>query len=113
MNAVTHSHGQTTCAALAEVFRNTKGKSMPLEFKPEVMESEDPLFILYTSGYAPAVGFLEVHEICSLPRGDIAVCRSTGKPKGVLHTTAGYMVWAATTFKHIFDTRPSAAPYPA
>jgi len=45
---------------------------------PEPMNAEDPLFILYTSG-------------------------STGKPKGVLHTTGGYMVWAATTFKYIFD----------
>jgi acetyl-CoA synthetase len=44
----------------------------------EWVEAEDPLFILYTSG-------------------------STGKPKGVLHTTAGYMVYSATTFKHIFD----------
>ncbi len=45
---------------------------------PEWLDSEDPLFILYTSG-------------------------STGKPKGVLHTTGGYMVYAATTFKYIFD----------
>ncbi len=45
---------------------------------PEWLDAEDPLFILYTSG-------------------------STGKPKGVLHTTGGYMVYAATTFKHIFD----------
>ncbi|MBY0316758.1 MAG: acetate--CoA ligase [Bdellovibrionales bacterium] len=45
---------------------------------PETMASEDPLFILYTSG-------------------------STGKPKGLLHTTAGYMVWAAETFKHVFQ----------
>ncbi|GGG03408.1 MULTISPECIES: acetate--CoA ligase [Cysteiniphilum] len=44
----------------------------------EVMKAEDPLFILYTSG-------------------------STGKPKGVVHTTAGYLVYAATTHKHIFD----------
>jgi acetyl-CoA synthetase len=44
----------------------------------EWMDAEDPLFILYTSG-------------------------STGKPKGVLHTTGGYMVYAATTFKDIFD----------
>ena len=42
------------------------------------MDAEDPLFILYTSG-------------------------STGKPKGVLHTTAGYMVYTATTHKYIFD----------
>jgi acetyl-CoA synthetase len=46
--------------------------------EPEWMDAEDPLFILYTSG-------------------------STGKPKGVLHTTGGYMVYTATTFKHIFD----------
>jgi len=43
----------------------------------EIMDAEDPLFILYTSG-------------------------STGKPKGMLHTTAGYMVYAAYTFKNIF-----------
>lgn len=48
---------------------------------PEVMEAEDPLFILYTSG-------------------------STGKPKGVLHTQAGYMVHAATTCKYVFDLKP-------
>ncbi len=45
---------------------------------PETMESEDPLFILYTSG-------------------------STGKPKGVVHTTAGYMIYAAYTFKNVFQ----------
>ena len=48
---------------------------------PEVMEAEDPLFILYTSG-------------------------STGKPKGVLHTQAGYMIHAATTCKYVFDLKP-------
>ena len=46
--------------------------------KPELMDAEDPLFILYTSG-------------------------STGKPKGVLHTTAGYLVGASITHKYIFD----------
>jgi acetyl-CoA synthetase len=45
---------------------------------PESMGAEDPLFILYTSG-------------------------STGKPKGVLHTTGGYLLYAALTFKWIFD----------
>ncbi len=45
---------------------------------PEHMDAEDPLFILYTSG-------------------------STGKPKGVLHTTAGYLLYAAITHKHTFD----------
>ena len=46
--------------------------------QPEVMDSEDPLFILYTSG-------------------------STGKPKGVLHTTGGYILYAAITHKYVFD----------
>lgn len=44
----------------------------------EIMDAEDPLFILYTSG-------------------------STGKPKGMVHTTAGYMVYTAFTFKNIFN----------
>ncbi len=47
---------------------------------PEPMDAEDPLFILYTSG-------------------------STGKPKGVLHSTAGYLLQAAMTFKVVFDYR--------
>ncbi len=46
--------------------------------EPESMDAEDPLFILYTSG-------------------------STGKPKGMLHTTAGYMVYTAFTFRNVFD----------
>ena len=45
---------------------------------PEPMDAEDPLFILYTSG-------------------------STGKPKGVLHTTGGYLLQAAITFKYVLD----------
>jgi acetyl-CoA synthetase len=45
---------------------------------PEIMDAEDPLFILYTSG-------------------------STGKPKGVLHTTGGYLVYAAYTHESVFD----------
>jgi len=48
--------------------------------EPEVMDAEDPLFILYTSG-------------------------STGKPKGVLHTEAGYLLYAYQTFKWIFDIK--------
>ena len=46
----------------------------------EVMDAEDPLFILYTSG-------------------------STGKPKGMVHSSAGYMVFTAYTFKNIFQYR--------
>lgn len=48
--------------------------------EPEVMDSEDPLFILYTSG-------------------------STGKPKGVLHTQAGYLLYCNQTFKWVFDVK--------
>ena len=48
---------------------------------PEVMDAEDPLFILYTSG-------------------------STGKPKGVMHTTGGYGVWASMTHEYVFDYSP-------
>ena len=50
------------------------------ECEPEIMDAEDPLFILYTSG-------------------------STGKPKGMVHTTAGYMVYTAYTFKNVFNYR--------
>ncbi|MGH6635163.1 MAG: acetate--CoA ligase [Gammaproteobacteria bacterium] len=50
------------------------------ECPAEEMDAEDPLFILYTSG-------------------------STGKPKGVLHTTGGYLLYAAITHKYVFDYR--------
>jgi acetyl-CoA synthetase len=53
-------------------------QTVSAECKPEKMNAEDPLFILYTSG-------------------------STGKPKGVLHTTGGYLVYAAMTHQYIFD----------
>jgi len=52
----------------------------PAECEPEQMNAEDPLFILYTSG-------------------------STGKPKGVLHTTGGYLLYAAYTHEAVFDLR--------
>ncbi len=56
-------------------------KSIANYCEPEQMDAEDPLFILYTSG-------------------------STGKPKGVLHTTAGYLLHAALSFKWVFDYHP-------
>lgn len=51
-----------------------------VQCEPEIMDAEDPLFILYTSG-------------------------STGKPKGMVHSTAGYMVYTAYTFKNVFQYR--------
>jgi acetyl-CoA synthetase len=55
-------------------------KKASSECKPEEMDAEDPLFILFTSG-------------------------STGKPKGVLHTTGGYMVFVSMTHEYVFDYR--------
>ncbi|MHA7060042.1 acetate--CoA ligase [Aquimarina sp. M1] len=51
-----------------------------IDCAPEIMDAEDPLFILYTSG-------------------------STGKPKGMMHTTGGYMVYTAYSFKNVFQYR--------
>ena len=48
--------------------------------EPEVMDAEDPLFLLYTSG-------------------------STGKPKGVQHSSAGYILWAQQTMENVFDVK--------
>ena len=57
-------------------------QSMSTDCQPELMEADDPLFILYTSG-------------------------STGKPKGVVHSTAGYLLMAAMTHKYTFDYKES------
>jgi acyl-coenzyme A synthetase/AMP-(fatty) acid ligase len=56
--------------------------NFPTKCDVEWVDAEDPLFLLYTSG-------------------------STGKPKGVLHTSGGYMVYTATTFKYAFDYKPT------
>mgnify|MGYP006271513951 CR=1 FL=1 len=61
-----------------DVWLHEAGQEVEADCPPEPMNAEDPLFILYTSG-------------------------STGKPKGVLHTTGGYLVYAAFTFRYVFN----------
>ena len=61
-----------------DVFYNDLEKEVDIFCKPEVLNAEDPLFILYTSG-------------------------STGKPKGVMHTSGGYIVYASMTHEYIFN----------
>ena len=61
-----------------DVWYHEEAAKVSADCPAEAMGAEDPLFILYTSG-------------------------STGKPKGVLHTTGGYLVWAACTHHYVFD----------
>ena len=61
-----------------DVWLHEAAAGVDADCEPEPMGAEDPLFILYTSG-------------------------STGKPKGVLHTTGGYLLYAAITHKYVFD----------
>ena len=64
-----------------DVFYDDLVKDVEDYCEPEVLNAEDPLFILYTSG-------------------------STGKPKGVMHTTGGYIVYASMTHEYIFNYKP-------
>ena len=61
-----------------DIWYHEATENVSADCPPEEMDAEDPLFILYTSG-------------------------STGKPKGVLHTTGGYLLFAAMTHKYVFD----------
>jgi len=79
---VRRTGGHVHWNALRDVHYDDLMASAPNWCEPEVMDAEDPLFILYTSG-------------------------STGKPKGVLHTTGGYLVYVNHTFREVFDHRPS------
>ncbi|MEY3082445.1 MAG: acetate--CoA ligase, partial [Pseudomonadota bacterium] len=75
---VRRTGGQVAMTPGRDVWYHEEAATVPAECKPEKMKAEDPLFILYTSG-------------------------STGKPKGVLHTTGGYLVYAAMTHQYVFD----------
>jgi acetyl-CoA synthetase len=75
---VQHTGGQVDWHQSRDVWYHEAMADASENCEPELMDSEDPLFILYTSG-------------------------STGKPKGVLHSTAGYLLQSAMTFKYTFD----------
>ncbi len=75
---VKRTGGKIAWNAARDFWLHDELKKVSGDCKPEEMNAEDPLFILYTSG-------------------------STGKPKGVLHTTGGYLVFAALTHQYVFD----------
>ncbi|MDB3992294.1 acetate--CoA ligase [Gammaproteobacteria bacterium] len=75
---VKRTNADITWHEARDIWYHEAVETMSEECEPELMDAEDPLFILYTSG-------------------------STGKPKGVLHTTAGYLLGAAITHKYVFD----------
>ena len=75
---VRHTGNQVPWDDSRDIWYREALAEVPETCEPEEMDAEDPLFILYTSG-------------------------STGKPKGVLHTTGGYLLQAAMTFKYVFD----------
>jgi acetyl-CoA synthetase len=84
---VRHTGGAVDMQAPRDRWFHDVVDSQPASCEPEPMNAEDPLFILYTSG-------------------------STGKPKGVLHTTAGYLLYAAYTHEAVFDLREGVPNYP-
>lgn len=75
---VKHTGGDIAWNDDVDVWYHEATSGVPATCEPEEMNAEDPMFILYTSG-------------------------STGQPKGVLHTTGGYMVYAAMTHQYVFD----------
>jgi acetyl-CoA synthetase len=75
---VQHTGGEVAWTEGRDVWAHEACAAVSDDCPAEEMNAEDPLFILYTSG-------------------------STGKPKGVLHTTGGYMVYAAMTHQYVFD----------
>ena len=77
---VKHTGGDIEWHEDRDIWYHDTVDSADSDCTPESMDAEDPLFILYTSG-------------------------STGKPKGVLHTTGGYLLQSALSFKYVFDYR--------
>ncbi|MFB0949890.1 MAG: acetate--CoA ligase, partial [Halioglobus sp.] len=77
---VKHTGGNIAWQEDRDIWYHDTVDSADSDCTPESMDAEDPLFILYTSG-------------------------STGKPKGVLHTTGGYLLQSAMSFKYVFDYR--------
>lgn len=77
---VKRCEAETEMQAGRDVWYHDVMSTASAECEAEIMEAEDPLFILYTSG-------------------------STGKPKGVVHTTGGYLVWVTLTHKLTFDLK--------
>ncbi len=75
---VKHTGGDIDWVADRDIWYHEAMAEASANCPPEEMDAEDPLFILYTSG-------------------------STGKPKGILHTTGGYLLYAAITTKYTFD----------
>ena len=75
---VRRTGGDIMMKAGRDIWWHEAAAKVPAVCQPEVMNAEDPMFILYTSG-------------------------STGKPKGVLHTTGGYMVFVGMTHQYVFD----------
>jgi len=75
---VRHTGGKVEMKSGRDLWHHEEAAKVSPDCPAEAMGAEDPLFILYTSG-------------------------STGKPKGVLHTTGGYLLWAAYTHHHVFN----------
>ncbi len=78
---VKNTGGEIDWTDARDVWLHDAESSVDEDCPPEPMNAEDPLFVLYTSG-------------------------STGTPKGVLHTTGGYLVYAALTFRYVFNYEP-------
>ncbi len=78
---VAHTKNKVGWVQWRDVWWHEEASQVSSSCEPEVMDAEDPLFILYTSG-------------------------STNKPKGVLHTTGGYLAYVSSTFELVFDYKP-------